>query len=223
MQEFSLTILSNSTAELYGNTLSAFTNLLNSTITLEDNWEVGLSNVFMNDVDYTERGKRDIEHEKYSADLSEIRTLIDDYFKLIPEENKEEGKPKKKRSDNLSVTEYFDSIIHPMQRLTQKLLEQTLDEIHKINNNTNIIDHAFIYTDIIQAHNIGSQSSRCLKVIPITNKRSYFTFNKIDYFPLQSNILKDISILITNGVGEKMNFTSSSLPTFCTLHFRKNI
>lgn len=224
MKDFSLTLLSNSSAELYGNTLSAFTNLLNSTIILDGDWEVGISHIFLNKLPYTERRKRDTPCEyfdQYNTELTKIKKLIDEYFKSIDEANKEDGKAKKKRSDTADLSDYVDNIATPMQHLTQKFMEQNLNEMLKHNNE--IIDHAFVYTDIIHSQHIGDQSSRCLKVIPITNKRNYYSFNRIDYFPVQSNILRDISILITNGSGENINFDSSSLPTFCTLHFRKNI
>lgn len=222
MKEFSLTILSNSSVELYGNTLSAFTNLLHSSITLEDNWEVGLSSIFMNKLENLERRKREIQWEylnEYNLELKKIKYLIEDFLKTM--ENKKDGKNIEKRSGISDPLDYIESIFHPMQHLTEKLLEKALHELHE--NHNKIVDHAFIYTDIIQSNNIGSQSSRCLKVIPLTNKENHFNFKKIDYFRLQTNILKDISILITNGSGERINFSSSSLPTFCTLHFRKDI
>lgn len=74
MKEFSLTLLSNSSSELYENTLSAFTNLLNPSITLDDDWEVGLSHIFLNKLNYIERRKRDI-HCDYLQKYNEVCLL----------------------------------------------------------------------------------------------------------------------------------------------------
>lgn len=224
MREFSLTLLSNGSVNLYENTLSSFTNLLKSAIVLDENWVVGIRNVFVNKINNVERKKRDIQCEylhKYNKELSKIKELIEEYFKSLSETGKEDVTIKKKRSDIPDFVEYFERIFHPIEYLTHQYIENSM--INMSIGERDIIEHAFIYTDIIQTHHIGNQLSRCLKVFPLTTKENFISFPNVDYFPVQSNILKDISILITNGSGEKINFASSNLPTFCTLHFKKYI
>lgn len=224
MNDFSLSLLSNSCLQIYDNTLSSFTNLLKTPIQLDENWVVGLSNIYVNKLHTVERTRRDIqcEHLKgYTEEVSKIKKLLEEF--LNDNDNKDELKPKKKRSDIPNLFDYIDNIFHPIHSLTEKIIELFQTANQNYSNNNEIVDHAFVYTDIIQPRHIGSQLSRCLKIIPLQNNQHYYSFDKIDYYPIQSNILKDISVLITNGSGEKINFKSSSLPTFCTLHFKKNI
>lgn len=223
MKEFHLTLLSNSSVTLYDNTLSSFTNLLNSTIELDDNWLVGLSEIYVNRLNYKERNKRDTACqylEGYTKELTKIKKLMEDYLQS-PDLFKNDGKPKKNKADIPNLFDYIDSIFHPIQNLTEKIVEQTNDFKEIYSNHNDIIDLAFVYTDIIQTRLVGSQLSRVLKVIPLKNNQDLITIKNIEYYPVQSNILKDISILITNGSGQKIDFKKSSIPTFCTLHFKK--
>lgn len=222
MESFSLTLLSNSSIDIYDNTLSSFTNLLKSSIQLNGNWVVGLSEIYVNKLNYVERNKRDVQCDylrAYTDELTKIKSLIDEFLG----EDRGDGKPKKKRSDIPNLFEYIDSIFNPIHNLTEKVVEHFNATQQQYSINNDIVEQAFIYTDIMQSRYIGNQLSRCLKIIPLKNNQNYLSFDKIDYFPIQSNILKDISILITNGSGEKINFKTSNLPTFCTLHFKKHI
>lgn len=223
MKEFNLTLFSDSSISLYDNTLSSFTNLLNSTIELDDNWVVGLSEIFVNRLNYKERNRRDIQCqylEDYTKELAKIKKLMEDYLQSV-DVSKNDGKPKKNKSDIPNLFEYIDSIFHPIRNLTEKIAEQTNDLKEIYSNHNDIVDIAFVYTDIIQTRLIGNQLSRVLKVIPLKNNQDLVTFKNIEYYPLQTNILKDISILITNGSGKKIDFKKSITPTFCTLHFKK--
>lgn len=226
MDDFSLTLLSSSSTEIYENTLSSFTNLLSSQINLSGNWVVGLSEIYINKLNYIERSKRDIQCENlkgYTEELKKIKELMEEFLKTEEEKSKTGEKPKRKRSDIPNLFDYIDSIFHPIKDLTDRLIEQSNTLIQLISNKNNIIEHAFLYSDIIQPRGVGDKQTKCLKVIPIKNNESYIHFEKVDYFPVESNILKDISILITNGAGEKIDFKASMLPTFLTLHFKKNI
>lgn len=227
MREFSITLLSNSCTGLYDNTLSSFTNLLNSIITLDDNWIVGLSEIYVNDLNYKERIRRDAlcEYptlEGYTQELTKIKTLMSD-FMVSSEPTNEGGKPEKRNTDLPNLFEYIDSIFHPIKTLTEMIVEQANDVKEMHVNNNDIADLAFIYTDIIQPRYLGNLKSRVLKIIPLKNNKGFYAFKNIEYFPLQTNILKDISILITSGSGENINFKPSNIPTVCTLHFKNNI
>lgn len=225
--DFSITLLSNSSLELYDNTLSSFTNLLNKAVNVDNQWVVGLSEIYLNNSGHISREKRGIPCEyvkTYSKNLEDIKTLLKDFIgPLDTVVADDKTVAKKKRSEVYNLFEYIDSIFHPISNLTEKLLEQTNLQMDYQKYYAEFMDYAFIYTDIIQSRHVGDQLSRCLKVIPIKNCENFYRFERIEYFPLQTNILKDISILVTNGTGEKINFENSNIPTFCTLHFKKYI
>lgn len=225
MREFSVTLLSNCSTEVFDNSLSSFTNLLNSIIKIDDNWVVGLSEIYVNSLNYKERTRRDIQCkylEGYTKELENIKKLMSDFMDSSGA-SKEDGKPKKRSSDLPNLFEYINSIFHPIQNLTEKFVEQSNDIMEMYRNHNDITDLGFIYTDIIQPRYLGNLRSRVLKIIPLKNNKCFHKFDNIDYFPIQTNILKDISILVTNGSGENINFKPSNIPTVCTLHFKNNI
>lgn len=225
MQEFTITVLSNCSAELYDNTLSSFTNLLNSVIKVDDNWVVGLSEIYVNNLNYKERSRREAQcenFESYTKELTEIKKLMKD-FMGTDEVAEDDGKPKKRGVELPNLFQYIDSIFHPIQNLTEKFVEQTNDIKEMYRNQSEITDLAFVYTDIIQPRYLGNLKSRVLKILPLKNNRGFYKFENIEYFPLQTSILRDISILITNGSGVNIDFKSSNIPTVCTLHFKNNI
>lgn len=104
------------------------------------------------------------------------------------------------------------------------VVQDIFDVIQENNTIPKIIKgFAFIYCDIIKPRLIGNQCNRCLRIIPRTNVPQHIVFKNVEYYPVQTNVIQSISILIIDDQGEKMNFSSSSIPTMCTLHFKKAI
>lgn len=80
----------------------------------------------------------------------------------------------------------------------------------------------YIYTDIIKPRPIAGQNVRCLRVLPVhNNKAQSMQFMNVEYHPVEKSFLENLSILIVDGLGQKINFNSSSNPTMITLHFKK--
>ena len=77
----------------------------------------------------------------------------------------------------------------------------------------------FIYTDIMKPRTIGNQATRCLKIIPSNGKSQNIIFDMPEYYPIEQQTLRTLSIQIANDVGEKINFEPSNVPTYCVLHF----
>ena len=79
----------------------------------------------------------------------------------------------------------------------------------------------FVYTDIMKPRIIGNQATRCLKIIPSNGKSHNITFDSPEYYPVEQQTLRTLSIQIANDEGQKIDFESSSVPTYCVLHFIK--
>ena len=79
----------------------------------------------------------------------------------------------------------------------------------------------FIYTDVMKPRTIGNQATRCLKIIPSNGKGQNIIFDMPEYYPIEQQTLRTLSIQIANDIGEKINFEPSNIPTYCVLHFIK--
>ena len=65
-----VTLLSNNSINIYNNTSSTFTNLLTHPLNLDDNWEVGLSDIFFTLLDKYNRNNKDvIKRKRRNADV----------------------------------------------------------------------------------------------------------------------------------------------------------
>ena len=85
------------------------------------------------------------------------------------------------------------------------------------------IDHIFFYTDIITPQRVGDVEVPLLKQVPVDND-SYprpvnVTFPVISYYPVNKNPIETIEIVLRDGTGNKIPFTSGR--TIVTLHFRR--
>lgn len=107
--------------------------------------------------------------------------------------------------------------------LLSEPLNTIIEAIYNVLENTEkqVKNYAFAYCDIITPRLIGDQYNRCLRVIPITNLQQHIIFENIEYYPVQTNVIPSITMLIADENGEKLNFMASSVPTMCTLHFKK--
>lgn len=79
----------------------------------------------------------------------------------------------------------------------------------------------YVYCDIIKPKYIGHIQSRYLKVIPVGAEK-VIRFEHVEYCAIETTYIESISILITDGQGEKINFKESTTPTYIMLHFKKN-
>lgn len=83
-------------------------------------------------------------------------------------------------------------------------------------------DMMYIYSDIISERIIGDQQTRCLKVLPtLTKPEQMIRFGRVEYYQVDVNHLRSISIRITDEEGDQIDFKRSVLPTMVTLHFKK--
>jgi hypothetical protein len=108
-----------------------------------------------------------------------------------------------------------------LQKLFQKrALTQAPAAIQNIGNEST--EFVYIYTDIIKPRYISDILARYLRVIPNASTNRHIRFKHIEYIPIETTYIESISILITDGQGEKVNFNSSSTPTYVMLHFKKD-
>ena len=214
MEDFYLTLMSNSSINIFpNNKLSEFTNILNPPIALLGQWKVGITEIYFNRVNISnrkEQGYVSSEFEKnVSNDLQNIRLNLDKAIEITNTSTQNQT------AETNSLKDFLYALYDPVQALTSKMKEENKLDITINNHNNDFINQALIYTDIIESRHIGDQFAKCLKIVPIALSRSYIKFETIEYYPLASNILRDISILIKDGSGENLNFYASNLPTFC--------
>ena len=80
------------------------------------------------------------------------------------------------------------------------------------------VDYMYLYTDIIQPTNFGSQLVNILDCFTLDNGRSRGIHNTL-YKQLNTNYIDEISIIITDQLGRTIYFKDNSTVT-CVLHIR---
>lgn len=83
-------------------------------------------------------------------------------------------------------------------------------------------EHCFIYSDIIKERYCGDQYTKCMRVFHLAPKSEKIFKFKPQYYPIQNNFIDEISILIADEEGEKIDFIASTVPTYVTLNFKKS-
>lgn len=79
--------------------------------------------------------------------------------------------------------------------------------------------YMFIYLDIIAPARVGSILSRVTRIIPDCHERCIH-FSNLTYSRVQKTYFEDISVLLTDNHGKKINFNASTVPTYLLLHFK---
>jgi hypothetical protein len=122
--------------------------------------------------------------------------------------------------ENSVVTKEDETVgfISPLDIAEVVLQKKILNQVQK---DPVLNRFVFVYSDIIKPRAVGSSSTRCLKVIPTNGLATHLQFANIEYHAVESQSLRNVSILITDEGGNKINFSPSSMPTFCTLHFKR--
>lgn len=94
---------------------------------------------------------------------------------------------------------------------------------NKNNSKLPVLNFIYVYSEIIKPRYIGDIKSRYLKIIPkLDSKASIIKIDHVEYCPLEKSYIENISILILDDRGEKINFQSAMSPTYIMLHFKKN-
>lgn len=272
-----VTLFSNDSINIYKNTPNTFTNLLQQSLNLNDQWVVGLSDVSFTLLDKQDKSKQNIINKRIKRNLQNnvsvdnkpnIKNLNYNYGdvkkkfrKLMDSSLAEESKSinstsldntnlvlnKDKAKQTISSLDNQDhekntnrkSVEHtistvreneteePILSLSNNFLENTLNKlVDDISNYFNKIvspqvnDIIFIYTDIIKPRYVGNKKAKCLKIFSISSLKNYINFNRVEYFPVETFNINDISIMIRNDEGQELNLIHS-IPVYCTLHFKK--
>lgn len=85
-----------------------------------------------------------------------------------------------------------------------------------------VLNFMYVYTDIIKPRYVGDIKSRYLKIIPKLNTDAdVIKFDHIEYCTVEKGFIENISILIMDSQGEKINFIGGSSPTYTMLHFKR--
>lgn len=132
-----------------------------------------------------------------------------------------------KNSNNATIMESTKDQDEPILTLTNSFLENSLNRL--VDNiseyfqkiiSSEINDIIFIYTDIIKPRPVGNKKTKCLKIFSISSLNNYIHFNRVEYYPIENFNINDISIMIRNDEGRRLNLIDS-IPVYCTLHFKK--
>lgn len=83
----------------------------------------------------------------------------------------------------------------------------------------------FIYSDIIHEHFVGDTAARVLRVVPLNREPSdrlgHMTFTSPYYYPVRSNKIEDISIVLCDETGNQIRFKTGRV--YLSLHFKKTV
>lgn len=100
--------------------------------------------------------------------------------------------------------------------------ENKNDLLLYVNRQTTNLNYMYVYTDIIKPRYIGDIKSRYLRVIPkLETHAEVIKFDHIEYCAVEKGYIENLSILILNTEGEKINFIGGTSPTYVMLHFVK--
>jgi hypothetical protein len=84
-----------------------------------------------------------------------------------------------------------------------------------------IITNVFVYCDLVASRPVGDVMVPLLRTVPILDRRSISVFRIYDkphYLPLSRLSFDTVEMLLTNGMGKPIPFTSGT--SVVTLHFR---
>jgi hypothetical protein len=85
-------------------------------------------------------------------------------------------------------------------------------------------NYMFVYTDIIPSRHVGSQFHPVLSVLPIKEiSHEYTAIKNIQYFPVNKEVINDISLRFNDEFGDPLAFEAGTLPTCVTLHFKRDL
>lgn len=262
MNNFFITLISNNSYKIYPeNTQSNFTNYLQIPLSLTDDYEVGITEIFFNKIIQSPKNvkKRNVEYMKWEDGMKMITQIKKD-FKLINTIHVENHEEEKVDSNKDNVNEkktktstIIDKNVNPEQTMLSKpdneehikstgkpIVIQKWEPMQQTPNTFNFYQHTgndliannnsnnnktifYIYTNIIKERAVGNQLVKALKIFISKNDAGAAIFHNIEYHPISISFIREISIKITDDVGEQLNFESSKVPLLCTLHFRKRI
>lgn len=192
-----------------------------------------------------------VEHENQKDVEQLIKQRIDDFFRdfdfkqqqqhkmqlensfkvNVPVENSKVVETLVDNKDYSSIKKFLGDIYKqiPVALRNKEILSKTISE--NMFNETKIIkrstefsteyDLLYVYSDIIKPRHLGNIQSRYLKVIPTSSDR-VIRFKHVEYCPIEPSYIESISIVITDGSGENVNFKASTTPTYIMLHFKRN-
>lgn len=275
-----VTLFSNSSTNIYKNTPNTFTNLLNQSLNLNEQWVVGLSDISFSLMDNHEKSSQNIikrrkrnvstlqtpssvdsklkiskssinvEHEEIK---NKFKSILDSTMKSevkITNLEKNSSKPENNisttilneiaeikqtntpldndKSQNKSINKTINikpknNEENPILSASKIFLENSIKKLPdnfnkiKVPEVNNII---FVYTDIIKPRYVGNKKTKCLKIMSISTLKNYIHFNRVEYFPIETLNINDISIMIRNDEGLELNLIDY-IPVYCTLHFKK--
>lgn len=81
-----------------------------------------------------------------------------------------------------------------------------------------------MYTDFIKPQCIGDTITRYLRVIPMKNALNNpqnIQLRPIQYCPVDQKYIENITILLVDMQGNKIEFHESEIPTYILLHFKR--
>lgn len=123
--------------------------------------------------------------------------------------------------ENVEKDSILTSTNHILHKSLTKFSDNMTNYFTKVFS-PDINEIVFIYTDIIKPRHVGNKKTKCLKIFSISTLKNYIHFNRIEYFPIESYNINNISIMIRNDEGGIISL-NEFIPVYCTLHFKKYI
>lgn len=125
---------------------------------------------------------------------------------------------------NVQNTKMKDYINETMEQVAKDSITPVLHILNKRQASLPPTTHSsvfiYVYCDIIKSRLVGGQQARCLRIIPPTTPLNK-EFSHIEYYPLEQTNFDNISIMIADQYGSRIDFTPSIVPVCVTLHFKR--
>ncbi len=141
--------------------------------------------------------------------LVAAKTLMDTHKKTVVEFNYKELRAK-------ALINIASNFIDYLQQEARGRKRFKSEDVHD--------NYMFVYTDIIRPRHVGSQFHSVLSVLPIKEiSHEYTAIKNIQYFPVNKEVITDISLRFDDEYGDPLGFEAGTLPTCVTLHFKRDL
>lgn len=145
---------------------------------------------------------------------SNYRNLIDEHFK--------NGLFSSNSFAFRRITNYINEII---MRFVKKLIDNIQkfsSESLKMSVNEMDVNYLFFYCSVIKENYVGNKRGRIMLILPNEqlSKTNSLIFSNVLYNPIESFLIDEIRVLITDEFGQRIKFHDSFIPTFIGLTFK---
>lgn len=151
--------------------------------------------------------------------LDYLYSYIDMYQHKEVKILKTQKKPEVKANEVKKLSEEVELLL---ERKAKNFISQ-FTQLARKSDAVGSSSYVIVYCSVVQQHLVGNDYARVLFLTERKTNADPIVISNIQYLPVETNLLHEITIFVANDLGEQLLFGSST-PDQCTclvLHFRK--